>query len=876
VTIGQSAGTEIRPPPAREDLQGSFLTGDQSALSRLRERLLAERLPVLVLQLTLVLAALYRYRIEAGYGFQRIIPLIFGGFIVHALLPLRYRRPFFLSLSFAAIAVVLPFPHSVVLVAVGLGLIGICHLPVAFWARVGLLLFVAAGLASVRAGWMSGSGLSGFQVVVLPVLGSIFMFRLAIYLYDLRHETKPASISERLSYFFLLPNVCFLLFPVVDYQTYRRTYYNETEAAIYQKGLLWMVRGLTHLLLYRLIYQFLVPAPADVQDLGTVVVFMVTSYLLYLRISGQFHLIVGILCLFGFNLPETHHLYYFASSYIDLWRRINIYWKDFVMKMLYYPAFVRLKNRGGIATRIVLSTAVVFASTWLLHSYQWLWLQGSFPLTATDGVFWAFLGLMVIINSLLEVRGPKRRSPGWSLRGAVVRSSRTIGLFVAMSVAWSFWSSASPGAWLATVSNARSSTPGQVIFLLGLILAAVALGVLLQYVFERPAKTSVARRPALVFRPALYTFSVAFALSFVTLPGVREQAGPGAQSFIEALRRDRLNMADRDLAERGYYEGLLDAGRFTSALSAARGGKPKGREWVFMRASNVVRPRDDYFEYELKPSYEGTYKDAPFLTNRWGMRDEEYDLQKPPGTYRIALLGASYELGAGVNHDQTFEAVLEEELNRLDAGGEHDHYEVLNFSVGGYSLVHKAMLVDTKIGAFSPDLILLTIYSTEELRLLTHMANMVSAGRKVPYPPLEEVLHRAGVLPTMERDEIRERIEPYAYEIMGWTLRYMFATSQELDLPMLALFVPIVDDFESATNRERHQRLRRLALDAGLDVASLDGVYGDTDRSELQVAPWDHHLSVRGHRLVADGLYQLLREYQPGPLGGTPANESLP
>jgi hypothetical protein len=51
-------------------------------------------------------------------------------------------------------------------------------------------------------------------------------------------------------------------------------------------------------------------------------------------------------------------------------------------------------------------------------------------------------------------------------------------------------------------------------------------------------------------------------------------------------------------------------------------------------------------------------------TNRWGMRDHDYSLAKPPHTLRMALLGPSDIMGAGVSDSQTFDAVLEARLNR--------------------------------------------------------------------------------------------------------------------------------------------------------------------------------------------------------------------
>ena len=83
-------------------------------------------------------------------------------------------------------------------------------------------------------------------------------------------------------------------------------------------------------------------------DAKDVAEFMVATYLLYLHVSGQFHLIVGLLHMFGFNLPETHHRYLLASSFTDFWRRINIYWKDFIMKLFFYPAFFALKRIGTL------------------------------------------------------------------------------------------------------------------------------------------------------------------------------------------------------------------------------------------------------------------------------------------------------------------------------------------------------------------------------------------------------------------------------------------------------------------------------------------------------------------------------------------------
>ena len=222
------------------------------------------------------------------------------------------------------------------LLGFGLVLLGICHLPLKLWLRVGLLLLAGGFAAAAKVEWISGP----WSAAIWPILASMFMFRLIVYVYDNQHE--KISLARSISYFFMLPNICFPMFPVVDYRGFRRTYYDTEEHEIYQTGIDWMVRGIIHLILYRAIYYYWTLTPAEVIDPDTLTQYLVSNFLLYLRISGDFHLITGMLHLFGFNLIPTHHLYCLASSFTDFWRRINIYWKDFMMKIFYYPLFFKL------------------------------------------------------------------------------------------------------------------------------------------------------------------------------------------------------------------------------------------------------------------------------------------------------------------------------------------------------------------------------------------------------------------------------------------------------------------------------------------------------------------------------------------------------
>jgi alginate O-acetyltransferase complex protein AlgI len=273
------------------------------------------------------------------------------------------------------------------------------------------------------------------------VLGSIFMFRLIVYLYDVRHAKTPPRLLDFVAYFLLLPNAYFLLFPVVDHATFLVCRDRRSLADTAQTGIRWIARGALQLVLYRIVDAYR-PDVAGATTIGTVLAWMVMTYLLYLRVSGQFHIAVGMLHLFGFDLPETHRRYLLASSVADFWRRINIYWKDFILKVVYLPVFFRLRRSGELRAAAI-ATIVAFLATWILHSWQWYWLLGSPLLTWPDTLFWTILGVLMVRATVEETRR-RGRPPQRTRVGQVLAVARTFALIVLL---WSLWHSSSLPAW---------------------------------------------------------------------------------------------------------------------------------------------------------------------------------------------------------------------------------------------------------------------------------------------------------------------------------------------------------------------------------------------------------------------------------------------
>ena len=147
------------------------------------------------------------------------------------------------------------------------------------------------------------------------------------------------------AYFFPLQNVCFLFFPIVDFKTFRDTYRPGAGWRDASGAIVFLLRGLSHLLIYRIKY-YLLPSPHQLSDAAHVAWFLAANYALYLHVSGYFHIITGLFHLFGFELPRTHHNYFLASSFTDIWRRINIPWKEFMAKLFFFPVFFATRGWG--------------------------------------------------------------------------------------------------------------------------------------------------------------------------------------------------------------------------------------------------------------------------------------------------------------------------------------------------------------------------------------------------------------------------------------------------------------------------------------------------------------------------------------------------
>lgn len=838
-------------PPAPVEIQGSRVTE-------------LAGLAAVFAQVALIALIMRNVGLEP-LAFRRVVYIAAVGFVINHLLPLRFRPRFFTTLSLCSMVVILGgtidsripdlalgLVRTGTILAVGAMVIGLCHLPIGFWSRVALLVVAGCAIAIFRAGLWESGGLA----VVWPVLASMLMFRAIVYLYDLATSPQRATWSHAGSYFFLFPNVCALLFPVVDFRTFWQKYYDEQALVIYQRGAKWMARGVLHLLLYRVVDRLFMLEATAVTNGAELVQFVVCNLFLYLKVSGVFHLVVGMLLLFGYNLPETNHRYFLASSFTDYWRRVNIYWRNFIMKVFYYPTFFRFK-RWGQTRALVIATLWSFLVTWALHLYQTWWIKGEVAWSWPDTLFWTSLALLVLANSLWELKRNRQRkltTGHYSAREAMGLAVRTAATFTVIAVLWSLWSTPTVGLWWHLWSLADWSTVGWG----ALVLASVMLGAIgFEVLPNRGPRIAATSKESHVtsrqFRLyVLYGAVPLLVLYSVVHPQVQLRLAASGSAGATDLNALFHVVSEKDSDARGqgrgYYENLTSqdegAGQYFEMMNPGQGrrySQPTGEvEGVHFR--------------ELIPGTQFKHHDWSFATNRWGMRDRDYELTKPAGSVRIAMLGSSQVMGYGLRDDEVFEAAIEKRLNTEHSG--KGGFEILNFAVGGMSPLGQVWLLQARVRRFQPDFVVFIAHPND---LEWSNRDVVRTLRKrfslPPAFPLE-IFDQARVRSSTPEPFAVTRLRPFESRMLAACYQSIVDECRRMGAVPVYVFLPVPMDLP--LDEKNTAMLLRLAAEAGFSVVDFSGIFSGHEPNELTLKDQGRHINAEGHSLIARELFDRL------------------
>lgn len=250
-------------------------------------------------------------------------------------------------------------------------------------------------------------------------------------------------------------------------------------------------------------------------------------------------------------------------------------------------------------------------------------------------------------------------------------------------------------------------------------------------------------------------------------------------------------------------------------------------------------------------------------SNRFGYRDRDHAPAKPPGTYRIALLGDSIAAGYRIQRtEDTFPALLERNLRaaRLPV-------EVLNFGVTGYNTQQEVETLRARALVFAPDLVLVAYCHNDrrppDPRIVQALREAGAGRRTLPPADADRRLIHSALYRFLRYAVLEARREEAAAPGPGDTvetsLRELAELSRKEGFQVLLTVFPYLPKFYDPEHAREHDRLARLARDLGFHHLDLRPVFNECDtRGRLGFDRY--HPTEAGHRCAAEAMEAAVRE----------------
>lgn len=272
--------------------------------------------------------------------------------------------------------------------------------------------------------------------------------------------------------------------------------------------------------------------------------------------------------------------------------------------------------------------------------------------------------------------------------------------------------------------------------------------------------------------------------------------------------------------------------------------------------------------YELAPSFEGESQGMRIRTNSRGMRGPEPLPAQTPDLVRIAVLGDSYAFGFGVEEDDSFPRLLQQDLRAGELGAGRA-IDVLDLGVSGYSTRDEVLALRNYLD-LRPDLVLL--------------AYCLNDPECEPIQPLPRFFaepewwqHSHVLRAIAQKLRAREMTRSggvymrFLHAPDGWRWRTVcdaFAELRELarehGFRVAVVLFPMTEivPWERYRYREEHAQVAREAERNGFPVLDLLEAYSRHDPAALVLSPDDLHPNALGHRVAADAIAEFLARHR--------------
>ncbi len=256
--------------------------------------------------------------------------------------------------------------------------------------------------------------------------------------------------------------------------------------------------------------------------------------------------------------------------------------------------------------------------------------------------------------------------------------------------------------------------------------------------------------------------------------------------------------------------------------------------------------------YEFKPEIDSYFKLSDFKTNSRGLRDREYSIEKPENTFRVAVIGGSFTVPAGVELDLAFHSILEERLSNEDPDL---NYEFINFGVSGYRINNKIATLKYKALEYDPDLVLFVLdgsqFTEDEEKEFEPKPVKNQFFQSFTY----ELLSKLKVFKDDKKHQEYLDNHLAGLDEFDQDLIELRQISIQYNVPVCI----VVLDHDYSHN-ELSAEIQKLVEKNNLYYSNTLPAFENTNLSEMTIYKTDIHPNVKANQIFADKIYDDLEE----------------
>ncbi|MBP6730555.1 MAG: hypothetical protein KA149_00765 [Chitinophagales bacterium] len=267
----------------------------------------------------------------------------------------------------------------------------------------------------------------------------------------------------------------------------------------------------------------------------------------------------------------------------------------------------------------------------------------------------------------------------------------------------------------------------------------------------------------------------------------------------------------------------------------------------------------------IKPEYKYSRP-----TNRWGLPDVDWPVNKKPNEKRILALGDSFTEGDGAPDDSDYVAILSQRLNTTGGG-----YYLMNAGVLGSDPFFNYIQLKDQLLRYKPDFILQTLSSqdiTADIKMRGGMERFQKNGTlKFTSAPWWEPVYALsyisrlffkalGYSELLKREKLtaadKEKLNKQTVELF----KNYQALCNEKGIRLYVLLRP--DRYEIEQNKYQYD-IASIAKESGVetvDMLPLYNTYIEKNKAKPTDYFWslDGHHNSKGYQMMADVLFESL------------------